>query len=385
MISYLRAVENLVDKPIYGRGVKTFLEGGIISYVDLTLDAWRKYQVKDTNTEVVVMPLLHLALNIQKWNQADQVIKESAFCSCQYFKEFGTCKHIVAVCASLEQEFIQPKNTKAGKQEIQNSLDTLFRLNDDKQQREWLNKFYQYFERSRYNLFPWISQVVRATSGDTDRQIFTEFWFGLREITKTATLDFDQEKKLINLITDSLITGSSVWYEFWLEIFPSLHPHNLVKVITSLWFQGYTLKHDFQDDLTYYIQNSKASSNGTLHNLSENILTELEQYPNSEKLKVEFALQVKDKDWLEKNMRNLDPLNLINMAINFPDLLESIELALTGILKVWSDFLTPQGTDELVEVMKTWRNKLGDTMEYQEMKHYLKQSYPKRKKLWSEL
>ena len=52
MISYLRAVENLVDKPIYGRGVKTFLEGGIISHVDLTLDAWRKYQVKDTITSV---------------------------------------------------------------------------------------------------------------------------------------------------------------------------------------------------------------------------------------------------------------------------------------------------------------------------------------------
>ena len=110
MVSYLDSVRKLVDKSIYGRGLKTFLEGGVISFTDLTIDSWRKYQVKDTNTEVVVIPLLHLVLSIQKWEQAENALKESAFCSCLYFKEFGTCKHIVAVCASIEQEFIQQNN-----------------------------------------------------------------------------------------------------------------------------------------------------------------------------------------------------------------------------------------------------------------------------------
>ncbi len=388
MVSYLQSVEKLVDKSIYGRGVKTFLEGGVVGFTNLTLDSWRKYSVKDLETETVLIPLLHLALSTAKWDKAELAIKESAGCSCRYFEEFGTCKHIVAVCAALEQEFIRPNKIGSKKQEIQSSLDTLFQFNNNQEQREWLNKIYQYFERNRSSLFPWISQIVKATStentpfnsSDSVNNIenrYQEFWEGLKQMCQKATEDFDQEKKLCGLIADSLITGSVVWWNFWLDILPSLHPTNLIKVLTELWFQGYTLQHLFQPELNQYIQDKPA--------LANQILEKLQQYPNSEKLQVQFALQIKMRDWLEKNIVNLDPQSLIQMAVAFPDLLEQIELVLFNNLKIWADFLNPTGTEELKKIMQSWRTNIGDTMEYQNLKTYLKQNYPKRKSLWSDL
>ena len=390
MISYLQVAEKLVDKSIYGRGVKTFLEGGVVSFVNLTLDSWRKYQVKDLDTETVLIPLLHLALSMNKWNDGDKVLKESAICSCHYFHEFGPCKHIVAVCASLEQEFIRPNKLGSKKQEIESSLSALFEIGNNQEQREWLNKIYQYFERSKSSLFPWISQIVRQTSLEFENNIsqgknidfqvskYSEFWFGLKDLCVKATQDFDQEKKLIQLIADSLITGSYTWWSFWLDIFPVLHPTNQVKILTEIWFQSYTLQHKFQTELNDYIQNNNSG-------LNNKVMQKLEEYPNPSKLKVDLALQTKNKDWLEENIQILDPNSLINMAVNFPDLLEIIEINLSNILRVWTDFLTPQGTIEIQNIMQTWRNKLGDTMEYQNMKSYLKQSFPKRKKLWGEM
>jgi len=376
MISYLDSVRKLVDKSIYGRGLKTFLEGGVIGFSDLTIDSWRKYQVKDTNTEVVVIPLLHLVLSIQKWEQGANAIQESAFCSCNYFKEFGTCKHIVAVCASIEQEFIQPKKHKLHKLEIQSSLDNLFEYNNNQEQREWLTKIYQYFERSRSNLFPWISQIVRKTS-DENLQ-FPEFWEGFEDICKQATQDFDQEKKLVQLIEDSMVTGSLVWWKFWIKLFPILHPTHHIKILAELWFQSNLLKHDYGKFLNEYLFHLD-------NNCKILIMQELDTYSNKEELKVQFALQSKMKDWLEKQMSKLDPMSLIEMAILYPDLLENIEDCIFHHLKIWADFLTPEGTEEIREVMLAWRTKIGDTSAYIETKKYLKESYPKRKKLWSDL
>lgn len=376
MVSYLDSVRKLVDKSIYGRGLKTFLEGGVIGFSDLTIDSWRKYKVKDSNTEVVVIPLLHLVLSIQKWEQAENALQESAFCSCAYFKEFGTCKHIVAVCASIEQEFIQPKKHKLQKQEIQSSLDNLFEYNNNQEQREWLAKIYQYFERSRSNLFPWISQIVRKTSDENLK--FTEFWQGFEDICKQATQDFDQEKKLAQLIVDSMITGSVVWWKFWIKLFPSLHPTHHIKVLAELWFQSHLLKHEYGKLLNEYLVKLE-------DNLKILIMQELDAYPNKDELKVQFALQCKMKDWLEEQMAKLDPMSLIEMAILYPDLLENIEENIFQHLKIWADFLTPQGTEEIREIMLAWRTKIGDTSSYVETKKYLKESYPKRKKLWADL
>src|SRR6476469_3860675 len=106
MLSYLDTAKQVVDEAVYARGIRLYLEGRVGRHQDMLLDFWREYGMnEDHNRYVVRLPLLHLALNSSKWDRASQVLKEHASCECAYYQEYGLCKHVVAVCASLEKEF----------------------------------------------------------------------------------------------------------------------------------------------------------------------------------------------------------------------------------------------------------------------------------------
>ena len=105
MLSYLETVQKIAQTDVYNRGLKYYLDGKVLSHQDLVLDLWRKYKVSSNRIYEVQIPLLHLALSPKKFDKADLALLESVSCECGYFQEFGICKHIVAVCGSLENEF----------------------------------------------------------------------------------------------------------------------------------------------------------------------------------------------------------------------------------------------------------------------------------------
>ena len=126
MFSYLDAAQKLVSREIYGRGIKYYLEGKVLKFDELVLDFWRLYQVSENHENAIIkLPLLHLALNQSKYEQADKALTEVCSCTCSYYQEYGPCKHIVAVCASIEQEFGLNKKPVVQNQNTEKKVDSL--------------------------------------------------------------------------------------------------------------------------------------------------------------------------------------------------------------------------------------------------------------------
>ncbi|MFM6249908.1 MAG: hypothetical protein ACKPEQ_12295, partial [Dolichospermum sp.] len=75
MLSYLKSVQKLIHPSIYQRGIKLYLDGSIVGFEELTLDYWRIYKVIGTDEYLIKIPLLHLALDRQKFDQSSQALE----------------------------------------------------------------------------------------------------------------------------------------------------------------------------------------------------------------------------------------------------------------------------------------------------------------------
>lgn len=379
MLSYLEVVKKLVDTEIYNRGVRLYLEGKVLGHKELILDYWRSYEVQGrADIYTVDLPLLHLALSQGKYEQADRALKEVVRSDSPYFLEFGVCQHVVAVCAALDQEFkIKPRDKKSPKISSDEVWNRILEAESGKKEREWIAALevalYSGFrEQSRHfrQLKEMLVEVVENQKAG--------FPVGLEKIFSGLVGDYLLEKNLLKLFVHPyfLSKGGLVWWRLIEPFLGRMDRDNQVKAIQELWknrLAGNT--EDFDPPLTTYFQELDS-------NLKEEVLQALElEFSAEPKNWIGFALVSKNAAWLEKNLDKLDGHFLVLIAKEYPDRRETLEQKLGQQTRVWSDFLQPGEYDELLDLLKQWKQELGSSDYLEETIKYIKQNHPRKTKL----
>jgi hypothetical protein len=374
MLSYLKTVQKLVHPSIYQRGIKLYLDGSLVGFEEMLLDYWREYKVVGTDEYIVKIPLLHLALSREKFDQADQALEESVTCTCPYFLEHGVCKHIAGVCASLDKEFdigLQQTKTKIARQQTDQILDQIFEAEKTRNLREFQEFLDFYLQSSRATDYRWFEEFVVAVNENP--KDYEPFLVNLHSIISRNLADYDQEKKVIPLIQKSLLFGNILWWNFWQKHFLEIHQSRQVEIWVEIWEMRFVgLLKDFQSTVDDFMKNlSTKEKQEALAILQKN-------FEHKKEVWLEFAFASKFWNWFEQNLLNLDPEILILVAQNWPEKQEEIENLIAQKMRVWIDFLQPQNNDELAEVFKKWLEKLGGGEEYQLTVGYLKQVHKKK-------
>ena len=247
MFSYLDTIKKLVNESTYQRGLKYYLEGKVVNFENLILDFWRKYKVVGSGEYLVKIPILHLALNSKKFAQSSQALEQIINCTCPYFCDYNkTCKHIVATCASLENEF--GLNLKKTKNQIEHKIETknlksnifeaIFEAEKDKQIKQFQYNWEDYLTSSKGNYnqyFPFLEEFVRATTkAPEEYEDFLEDW--KLEIIKELR-DYEKEKKIIQIIPVSILVGKELWWNFWQKLLleKNFSSQSWLKLNESLW------------------------------------------------------------------------------------------------------------------------------------------------------
>jgi hypothetical protein len=377
MFSYLSSVKTLIEKPVYDRGMVAYLEGGLSSFTELTLDYWREYKYSGKDEYFIKIPLLHLALNSDKFSLASQVISELVTCTCPYFLEYGICKHIVAVCANLDKEFNPEHSLK--KMKIENKhgdtlLDKIFEAEKTRQIREFTANLEMYLNSSKTTDFKWLETFVIALNNQPNDYQATLKNF--HDIVTRSLKDFDLEIKIIKILTKSLIFGNKIWWDFWKIHLPEIHKNNLIKVWADIWeMRILDLLNDFKTEIDDYLADlDQAFKNKLLSILQIN-------FKHNPHYWLEFVFVAKNYEWVEQNLLNLDPKTLIQACTVWPDKIDEIEPHILEKLKIWLDFLQANDYNEVVKIFNLWLKTLGGGEYYQQAILYLKETHKKKRTL----
>jgi len=381
VFSYLETVKDLVNPGIQARGVRYFLDGFVGGYEEMVLDFWRLYKVSGSQTYAVKFPLIHLALSPSKFNFAAKAIQESAECDCPYYFENGICKHIVAVCAALDQEFdlkLAKSKQNIAKKESTELLETIFEADKTKQIRRFESNFEGYLLSSRLNNFRWLEVFCWAVIDSP--QEYAEYLSRFKTIISRYLSDFDKEQKILKMIPKSLIYGKKIWWDFWHANFPQIGSKKLFDLWAEIWeLRMLNLAGEFQEQVDQELSQMEDSE-------KDEILQRLQQKFNFNKdFWIEYLFVCKYWAWFEKNLNTLDPQNLFRVVSIWPEMQDLVEQIVYQQAKVWADFLQPQSYDEVVELFKNWEDKIGRTEIFERALDYFKDLHPKKKSLLKKL
>lgn len=399
MFSYTHIAKELVETDIYNLGTRLYLDGSVGTIEKLLIDNWRIYNVKDSlKVYRVTMPILHLVLGRNKFGHAVEAILQSTNCTCSYFHEFGTCKHVVAVCQSMQKEFleVEGKSKLKNKQDllaVGNVLGNIFDVEQRSRFRKLHELFETYFAKSEVKSIYWFEQFVhevKKTKGKSkmnNGSIFSSMDFGdpnidyrpflfeLKTIFQNKLRDYDQEKKVYYLMTVSLQSGGRFWWEFWQDLIPGFSERQQLR----LWSEIYRWKMsritlDYNDLIEAALISMDDSE-------KKKILEKLQQdYENNLKLWLDFVLTSRYEQFLIDNLDKFDPELLIDIAYIIPEKLESIEVRIMNQVKIWSDFMKAGEYHEIVHLLTKWV-KLGRSDYFWETMKYIQTQHKKKPKL----
>lgn len=377
MFSYLATVKNLIDKPVYDRGMVAYLEGGLVGFADLTLDYWREYRYMGTDEYFVKMPVLHLALNPEKFELASKVISELVSCTCPYFLEYGICKHIVAVCASLDKEFSLEhfiKKSKIEAREGDKVLNQIFEAEKTRQTREFNSSLEIYLSSSKPTDFKWLTNFVNVINNDATE--YKDILASCHKIVTSSLKKFDLEAKITRILTKTLIFGNKTWWDFWKVHLAEIHPKNMLKLWAEIWeMRVLGLLSSFSKEVDgYLVQLSAKDKDSILILLQSN-------FKHNPDYWLDFIFVSQHYSWVESNLLSLDPKTLLRAATTWPDMVDEIEPHILEKVKVWLDFLQIGDYDELVAFFKLWLKTLGGGEYYQQAVLYLKEVHGKKRSL----
>ena len=235
MISYLKSIKSVTNQGVYNRGIRLYLDGQVSNFVSMTLDNWRKYQVQGGKDKYTIkIPLLHLTLDQKNFDKAGEVISEIATCECEYYYSYGICKHIVAVCASIDKEFDIDTSLHFVREKADNNsvLDNIFEAEKVKKHRKWYEVIEMYLTRSHANHFylDEISKTIADEPLDHD-----DFLIGLCKIIELNLGDYTKEKLLVKITLESILVGKKVWWDFWLPFLLRFDERNQTRLFVGLW------------------------------------------------------------------------------------------------------------------------------------------------------
>ena len=382
MFSYLQTVQELVPIEILQRGQKLYLNKGVLSNNDMVLDFWRVYLIRGTSRTDefrVTIPLLHLALNQKKWPQAPKALEETTTCECPYYEEYGVCKHIVCVCAAIDDEF-NFQNLKKGQESSTNNqivgdvFGQILEAQTQKEENQWLKNFEivivnpSWHDKSR-----WLSQMT--TQIRTSPENYLEFWILLKKTAEDYSKVFEKERSCLNLAVETLIFDGEMWWKFWQDLIADSDFQNAkyfwLRIIQ--WQSDININRIFKELMTFARQ--KYSDAQKLQIL-ELTTTQNKLSPKSQ-LKIAMDFQI--LSWLKDNLDKIDPSNLLDIVELFPDEAEKIELNIYNQLLEWIDLLPSGEGEEVLEVMLKWKKVLGNSDLLQDLGKYIGTNLKRRK------
>ncbi len=374
MLSYQNLVKSLVDEAIYKRGLKIYLEGFVSTPRNMILDNWRLYSVRDVHDVYFVKtPVLHLALASDKFDLAGSSVEESVSCSCSYFLEYGICKHIVAVFADLDNEF--SKSYSQNEASTENLMEAIFASDTVKKHRKWLETIDQLLSRDTTNYY-YLDEISRTLKNQED--IHQPFFKELAKIIEGVIGDYSREKRLVRIISESILVNRDSWLDFWREYFTAIDVDNQIRLYISLWKIYWVTSKNKEEFLEVFISPDQC--------IKENVFNELHgEFIEDKMVWIEYAFASRYYDWLIDNMDRLDPKLLIRIAEIFPEKREEIEIKIMNQIKQWSDFLPSGDYEMVVDVFKTWSQKLGKSDYYMDSINYFRANHRLKKKLLSQL
>jgi SWIM zinc finger len=379
MVSYLKSIKLVVNQGVYNRGIRLYLDGAVSKSTSMVLDNWRKYTVIGTMSYTVKIPLIHLTLDQNKFDKAGIAIEETATCECEYYYSYGPCKHIVAVCASIDKEFDIETRIDLNTERADHSsvLDNIFEAEKVKKHRKWYEVIEMYLTREHLNYFylDEISKTLVDEPLDHD-----DFLLGLYKIVESVVGEYSKEKLLIKIILETILVGKKVWWDFWLPFLLRLDERNQTRLFVGLWkirwLSGSKTYRDELDRLMIAMKNKEKAM------IFEQLKIEFE---NQREIWLEYCFVSKYFSWLEENIDALDPNYIVKMCLNLPEKREEYEYKILNQVKVWSDFLQVGKYDEIKEFFHLWQHTLGRSEVYEEAVKYFQTNHPKKKKLLSSI
>jgi hypothetical protein len=379
MLSYLEVVEQLVDSAIYQRGIKYYLQGNVIQWEPMFLDFWREYSVVGREHEKVFMPVLHLAMSASNFRFAHKALEKASQCSCDYFDTYGICKHIVAVCAALEQEFTL-KEILVEENSPTEILDSLFEADVIKNKRQWRHTFESVLVKGPYTNFTlqkqfedFIFAVVQSP------EQYQDIFDNSKSLLDRLMGNYTAEKLVVEAIAFSLLidSQSDVWWNYWYQYMLVLDEANKVRLAIHLWkLYRLDLNKQYRNELINFL---KQLPDNLKKQIVETISTQ-----GDEKWR-EFPLVSHYDEWIIEHLAEFDIDFLFQTAVEFPDLQEEIEEHLLVQFKQWSDFLQPGHTQQFALAFKNWKELFGRSKYFEEAAQYTRALHKRKKILMSEL
>lgn len=372
MFSYLDAVKKAANDGVYGRGIKYYLEGNVGKFTNLILDHWRLYRVIGGKEYLVKMPLLHLVLSPEKYEIGSEALSEAATCTCEYYQEWGICKHVVAVCASLEKEFNPRKKLNSDPGEV--VLDQIFEVENEKQIRIWNSKVEIYFNSSSQGNPYWFEEIASKVAKNPET--YQKFVDKLSLEVDHALKTWESELRVMQLIKQSLYFGEVFWWDYWQKFFPQFEPSNKIRQWVDFW-KMYAI------GIFKPIKNSFLTKLRDLPDSTKNeILVALQKdFVEQNRIWLDFIIESRYLSWLEQHLDTFDPISLFKIYNLLPDSQNEIEIRSMNQVKVWSDFLQPGNYREIAEIFKIWEKIAGRTEVFEQALKYLQENHPKKKKL----
>jgi hypothetical protein len=317
----------------------------------------------------VKTPVLHLSLGFDKFDRAGMAVEESVHCNCSYFLEYGICKHIVAVFADLDNEF--SSNYKSREESEDNLMDAIFASDTVKKHRKWLETIDQLLSRDTTNFY-YLDEISRTLKNQED--IHQPFFKELSKIIDQVIGDYSREKRLVRIISESILVNRDSWLPFWKEYFIALDQDNQIRLFISLWKIYWVTSKNNNDFLEVFVT--------PLDYVKDNVFNELRgEFIEDKKVWIEYGFAARYYSWFTNNLDKLDPKLLIRYALIFPENMEEIEIKIMNQVKQWSDFLHSGDYDMVIDVFKFWSEKLGKSDYYMDSVNYFRANHPLKKKL----
>ncbi len=378
MLSYTKFLKDSLDPSIYNQGLRIYLQGGVSNPTSLVLDNWRLYTVIERNYyHQVKLPLLHLALDQSKFQDAYKCIREVAQCDCEYFAEHGLCRHIVAVLAAIEKEFNQTTELTRQAPPKEDILDSIFTAQKVKVHRKWLatmDTLLQSASNNYYHLDK-ISKAVKEEPGEHG-----DFFQQLSTILEPHVGLYSKEKRILKIALESILIGKYQFWNFFLPIVFRFDEDLQLQFWINMWkFYWMGACEGYKDDVVSHLRElPRDQKKQVLEAL-------LQEYARQKELYLEFCFVSRYYIYLMENKEVLSETDLIRLTEHVPDMREDTDIVLSGHLRTWSDFLKAGEYQDFLKIVHLWSDKLGKSEIFVDTLKYIIRSHPKKKSLTRKL
>ena len=384
--SYLACVQEQIDPNIYQRGLRYYLEGRVGQYVQLKLPFWREYDVHGREQHSVRLPLVHLLLG-EHITERNEAFCQFATCTCDYFAAQNTCKHIVAVAAALDKEFVTSAlPAKQLSVDITSSLNTLFSIEQSKKQQQWYQDFEYYLSLSeegdpQHLVLRNLQYTVLDAFANPERN--AGFLADLAKLVDESFESWSRQRKMSLLLASERfwMIGLGAWWTFWKPFLYKFEHQLHAQVLANLFCISEKNAHlfaDFYEEFTKVLRGLTIDQkNAILIHLAE------QQSPISQQIRA--ALVMHSELFLREHLDEMS-LDLLFRAVKIiPDEQEKIEYALSSQLKTWSDFLDASSYNDLVNAVQQWRQVIGETSELDKVLLYIQTNHKSKRSLMARL